>query len=110
MKNQDQTTHYFYGYFADIVNDIRVAAEIRGQVCDELTQPGKASMAFRRNLVTIIEDIKLGAVFTEQNIRCIRPGYRIPPRYYPLIYGMQAIKYISCGTLIGFGMGRDSLT
>ena len=89
--------------FADMVKDIRIATEIRGRVCYELTESEKASTVFRRSLFAI-EDIKPGDVFTEQNIRCIRPGYGIAPKYYSLIQGKQAKKFISRGTPIDSGM------
>lgn len=89
--------------FADMVKAVRIAAEIRGEVCYELTEAEKASTVFRRSLFAI-EDIDPGDVFTEQNIRCIRPGYGIAPKYYSHIQGKQAIKSILRGTPIDFGM------
>lgn len=103
IKSPDSDFSMEPAEFADMVNDIRIAAEIRGQVCYELTELEKVSTVFRRSLFAT-EDIKPGDVFTEQNIRCIRPGYGVPPKYYPLIHGKQAIKSILRGTPIDFGM------
>lgn len=48
----------------------------------------RASLEFRRSLY-IGEDMQAGATFTCNNLRCIRPGYGLPPKYYDLIIGRK---------------------
>lgn len=50
---------------------------------------GNPSMQFRRSLYAV-EDINEGDIFTEANIRSIRPGYGLPPRYLPKLLGKKA--------------------
>ncbi|MDD2890474.1 MAG: SAF domain-containing protein, partial [bacterium] len=46
----------------------------------------------------VIKDIKAGEVFTEENIRSIRPGYGLHPKYLKDILGRKAKKDITRGT------------
>ncbi|MCA9371113.1 MAG: pseudaminic acid synthase [Candidatus Peregrinibacteria bacterium] len=52
---------------------------------------------FRRSLF-VVEDMRQGESFTEQNIRSIRPGNGLPPKHLPNIIGKKAAKDISRGT------------
>jgi N,N'-diacetyllegionaminate synthase len=47
------------------------------------------SVKFRRSLYAV-KDIAEGEVFTEQNIRSIRPGFGIAPKFFPDILGSKA--------------------
>jgi len=57
----------------------------------------KKSREFSRSLF-VVEDIKAGEIFTEENIRSIRPGYGLPPKYLKNILGKQATQDIKKGT------------
>jgi N-acetylneuraminate synthase len=62
--------------------------------------PGKceiASLAFRRSLF-VIKDIKAGEVFTSDNVRSIRPGQGLAPKYLDEILGRPAITDVERGT------------
>ena len=52
---------------------------------------------FRRS-VYCVADIAEGEIFTEKNIRCIRPGLGLPPERYEGLLGKQASQAISRGT------------
>ena len=45
----------------------------------------------------MVEDIKKGEVFTEQNIRSIRPGYGLKPKYIKYVLGRKAKRSIKRG-------------
>jgi pseudaminic acid synthase len=45
-----------------------------------------------------VEDVKAGQVFTENNVRSIRPGYGLHPRYLKKIVGRPANQNIERGT------------
>ena len=83
--------------FAQMVRDIRAAERALGKVSYELTEKERTSLVFRRSLF-VVEDIKAGEVFTEKNVRSIRPGYGMPPRHLSDIIGGRAAKDISRGT------------
>ena len=80
-----------------LVENIRIAERALGKPSYRLTSGQKKCRVFRRSLF-IAEDIKRGEVFTESNIRSIRPGYGIEPKYIKRILGKKARKDISKGT------------
>jgi pseudaminic acid synthase len=83
--------------FKEMVKAVRTAEKAIGEVCYETTPKEKESRIFRRSLFAV-EDIKAGQVFTKQNIRSIRPGYGLHPRYLEVVLGKRAAKYIRRGT------------
>lgn len=56
-----------------------------------------ANIAFRRSLFAVA-DIQSGERFTRQNVRSIRPGNGLAPKYLPNVLAATANKLISRGT------------
>lgn len=83
--------------FKQMVQDIRIAEKALGTVCYELTPEQKNSIVFRRSLF-VVKDITIGDVFTEENVRSIRPGNGLHPRYYQLILNKRSRCNIPAGT------------
>ena len=80
-----------------LVLDIREAEKSIGKV---QYGPGKReseNLIFRRSLF-VVENIKKGERFTRKNIRCIRPGYGIEPKFLGLILRKRAKENIKRGT------------
>lgn len=61
---------------------------------DPATIPGRQ---FCRSLY-VAEDMKAGDTITEQNVRSVRPGYGLSPRYLPDILGKQVSHDLPKGT------------
>lgn len=61
------------------------------------TEKEKKSMKFRRSIY-ITKDLKAGDVLTKENIRVIRPGYGLAPKYYEQLLGKKVGKDIKAGT------------
>jgi pseudaminic acid synthase len=57
-----------------------------GTVTYEMDEKKRKSRDFSRSLF-IIEDVKKGGVITKENVRSIRPGYGMHPKYYNEILG-----------------------
>jgi N-acetylneuraminate synthase len=57
------------------------------------------SKIFRRSLY-IVEDMKAGEIITKKNMRAIRPGHGLSPKYFEKILGMKVNKDINRGTAI----------
>lgn len=83
--------------FSKMVADIRQVEKALGSVSYERSPEEQKNVCFRRSLF-IIEDVKAGDVFTEQNVRSIRPGHGLSPRYWDMILGKKATKDVVRGT------------
>lgn len=82
--------------FAKMVRDVRNAKVIARGPDYTLTKGEQASTAFRRSLFAI-KDIVKGEEFTEENIRSIRPGYGIAPKYLKALVGEKSTEDIGRG-------------
>ena len=82
---------------AQLVEDVRTLEKALGTVRYEVTDEEKKSLPFRRSLFSVA-DIKQGEELTENNIRSIRPGNGLQPRYLKDILGLKASKEIPRGT------------
>ena len=68
----------------------------------------QSNLAFRRSIFCV-KDIKKGEKITEENVRIIRPGYGLKPKYYPEIMGQIALRDIKRGTPVSFEMiGKET--
>ena len=56
-------------------------------------------MKFRRSLY-IAEDMKAGDVLTPKNLRSVRPGMGLPPKYYDQLLGKKINKDMARGTAL----------
>ena len=88
---------------AQLVRECRVAALAMGEVRYEITEQEKKSLQFRRSLY-IAEDMHAGEVFTEKNLRRIRPGHGISPKYYDIILGKRILRDADRGTALCWSM------
>lgn len=61
------------------------------------------SWELRRSLF-VVEDILPGSEFTEQNIRSVRPGYGLSPKYFEEILGKRSSQAIKKGTPLSWGL------
>ena len=59
----------------------------------------EASLKFRRSIYAV-KDIKVGEVLTRQNIRRIRPGFGLAPKYYEELLGKRTKRELAYGTPI----------
>jgi len=89
--------------FRQMVNAIRLVEKSLGKVNYGVTSSEKASQVFRRSLFAV-ENIKAGEAFNAHNVRSIRPGFGLPPKYLKDLQGRKAAKDIEKGTPLGWGM------
>lgn len=59
-----------------------------GKVSYGPTEAEKKSLLFRRSIY-IAEDVRAGEVLTKQNLRCVRPGLGLPPKFFDLLLGRR---------------------
>lgn len=82
--------------FTEMVKAVRQAEQAIGNVTYELTANVKASRKFSRSLF-VVKDIKAGEKFTEENVRSIRPGYGIHPKYLQELLCKKALVNLKKG-------------
>ncbi|MGF0065067.1 pseudaminic acid synthase [Lachnospiraceae bacterium SGI.085] len=103
IENPDSTFSMNPEEFSQMVHDIRQAETAIGHVKYGPTEQEKGNLQFRRSIFCV-KDIKKGEKITEENIRIIRPGYGLSPKYYHEILGQTALFDIFRGTPIQFDM------
>ncbi len=89
--------------FTAMVKAVREAESAIGKVDYSLTNKQAKGKDFSRSLY-VVEDIKEGDVITEKNIRSIRPGFGLHPKYYNDCIGKVAKKSIEKGTRFSFDL------
>lgn len=77
--------------FTEMVKAVREAKKAIGKVDYTLTEKQKKGKDFSRSLY-VVEDIMKGEIFTEKNIRSIRPGFGMHPRFLKDFLGQKAFK------------------
>jgi pseudaminic acid synthase len=68
-----------------------------GKINYGVQEAEEKSLRFKRSLY-VVQDVKAGDTFTKDNLRVIRPGDGMQPKYYDTILGKTASKDICSGT------------
>jgi len=84
-----------------LVVETERAWQALGKVSYGPTEKEKASLQFRRSLY-VARDMKAGDVFTRENLRAVRPGFGLPPKFYDLLIGKQAKQDLRKGTPVSW--------
>ena len=82
---------------AQLVLETERAWQALGKVQHGPTEKEKASLVFRRSLY-VVADVKAGEKLTSTNVRAIRPGNGIAPKFYDEVIGKTAKRDIARGT------------
>jgi pseudaminic acid synthase len=80
-----------------LVRESRTAWLALGQAKIGPTEAEKGSR-LRRRSIYVAEDMQAGDEFTTTNLRRIRPGHGLPPKFYPELLGRKAARAIKKGT------------
>ena len=83
--------------FKEMVDNIRIVEKAVGKVTYDLSQKQINSREHSRSLF-VVKDIKKGEVFTESNVKSIRPGFGLKTKYIKDILGKSAREDIKKGT------------
>lgn len=80
-----------------LVTETKRAWEALGQVSYGTGEQERKSMIFRRSLY-VVKDVSPGEALTQDNLRAIRPGLGLPPKYLDVVMGMRVNRYVRRGT------------
>ena len=83
--------------FSEMVKSIREAESAIGVVDYALTDKQLKGKEFSRSLY-VVEDMKEGDIINEQNVKSIRPGYGLHPKFYSQVLGKQINADLEKGT------------
>lgn len=89
--------------FKQMVDAVRLAEKMLGKVNYELTDKKLKSREFSRSLF-VAEDLKKGEMFTEKNVRSVRPAFGLHTKYLKDVLGKKAKSDIEKGTPLNFDL------
>lgn len=84
-----------------LCRDAKTAWQALGRVNYERKESEKGNAKFRRSLY-VVKDIKKGELFTTENIKSIRPGFGVAPKFYDHFIGKVATCDIKRGEPLKF--------
>jgi pseudaminic acid synthase len=82
--------------FSQMIQSVRDTEKLLGNIDYTLTQKKQSSRQFARSLYAT-QDIKKGELFTQENVRSVRPGFGMHPKYLNDILGTKATKSFKFG-------------
>jgi len=82
---------------AALVRGARSAFDALGTGDAARAEVEKGSLVFRRSIY-VVRDVAKGGTFTADNVRIIRPGYGLAPKYLPEVLGRRARCAVARGT------------
>ena len=83
--------------FTEMVSAVRNAEKAMGKIDYSLSEKQINNRAFSRSLY-VVEDIKAGEIITKQNVRSIRPGFGLHPKYLKAVIGKTVRENLEKGT------------
>ncbi|SQD80157.1 pseudaminic acid synthase [Moritella yayanosii] len=86
-----------------LCRDTHTAWQALGKVNYERTDVEKGNVKFRRSLY-VVQDIAAGELLTADNVRSIRPGFGLAPKYYDEVLDKTAKVAIAKGTALRFAL------
>jgi N-acetylneuraminate synthase len=101
LKRADGGVDSSFSLEPDEMRQLRIETERAwqglGAVVYGGTQSEEKSRAFRRTLY-ITRDMKAGEILTRENLRIVRPGFGLPPKYYDTMLGKRINHDAAAGT------------
>lgn len=86
-----------------LISESRIARQALGKVYYGISEKEKSSLRFRRSIY-ISQDAKEGEILSPKNIRIIRPGMGLPPKYFNILIGKKLKSAAKKGTPLDWNM------
>lgn len=87
--------------FKAMVKAVRTAEKALGKISYKVSEQEAKMHVYRRSLF-VVKDMRADEIFTEENVRSIRPGYGLHPRNLKNVLGRRASQDIRRGTPLGW--------
>ena len=88
---------------AQLVIESERAWQSLGKISYGATEAERKSLQFRRSLY-LVKDVRAGDILTTDNLRAIRPGLGLPPKYFDHVLGMRVNRDAKRGTALGWSL------
>jgi N-acetylneuraminate synthase/pseudaminic acid synthase len=101
--NSDSVDSFFSmpeSEFSRLVRDIRSLECALGSYGYELPEFSVNELVARRSIY-VSAPIKKGEIFSVENVRCVRPGYSLDPKFYEVLIGSRSKRNFELGDRIG---------
>jgi N-acetylneuraminate synthase len=85
--------------FVQLIVETERAWRALGGIAYGATEAETTSLQFRRSLY-VVQDLKAGDVLTKENVRAIRPGLGLPPKYLDQVLGRTVTRDVRRGTAL----------
>ncbi len=97
ISNPDASFSMTPSEFSSMVSDIRKVEKALGRITYGPSDQEQDNLKFRKS-VFVIKDVNEGERFTEENIKVIRPGFGLKPKYFQDVLGKSAVRALKRGT------------
>ncbi len=89
--------------FKVLIEETERAFQSLGKVTYGILKDEEKSLGFKRS-VYVIADMEVGEEFNQSNIRIIRPGHGLAPKYFEMLLGKKINKSVKKGTALTFDL------
>jgi len=94
--------------FAAMASQVRNVEKALGEISFDLTPKQRESAAYRRSLF-VVANMDKGDLFTEDNLRSVRPGHGLHTRYHERLLGTRVTQAVSKGTPLSWEMVAEDM-
>lgn len=102
IKSEDSEFSLDFDEFKAMVEAVREAESALGDGSLALDEKGLKNRVFARSLYAS-KDIKKDEIFSEENVKSVRPSFGLHPKFYKELIGKTATKDIEFGTALKQG-------
>lgn len=106
IENPDSSFSMEPDEFKKMVDNIRTVEMAKGTVKYGPSEEEEYNVGFRKSIF-VTKEIEVGEVFSKENIKVVRPGYGLKPKYYDEVIGKHSSRKIEKGMPLEWNMIED---